>query len=285
MEVKAFFHEDSSTLTYVVWDRQTNDAVVIDPVLDFDPLAWSVGTHSAREVLEFVDANDLEVHWILDTHAHADHLSGMDVFKRSLGTSTAISTRIRTVQSFFKSAFNLPAHFPIDGSQFDRLVEDGEILEAGSLRVRAIHTPGHTPACMTCHIGEALFTGDTLFMPDFGTGRCDFPAGSVSDLYHSVMDKLYTLPPETRVFVGHDYQPGGRELQYQTTIGESRNHNKQLRHDTTEDEFARFRSQRDAQLKPPRLILQSLQVNINAGRLPEPEVGDRRFFKMPLNFL
>lgn len=284
MQIKAFFDAPTYTFTYVVWDEDTKDAVIIDPVLDLDPVSWKVSNHSAESLVAFVKESALKVHWIMDTHAHADHLSGMAVLKEALDAKTAIGANITAVQAVFADAFNLEG-FLADGSQFDHLIEDGEVLEAGSLKIKSINTPGHTPACMSYLIDDALFTGDTMFMPDFGTGRCDFPAGSAETLYDSIANKLYALPEETRVFVGHDYQPGGRELAYETTIGACKRENKHLKADTPMSEFVKFRSERDATLAPPKLILQSLQINIRAGALPEPESNGRRFFKMPMNLL
>ncbi|MBU0553062.1 MBL fold metallo-hydrolase [Myxococcota bacterium] len=284
MQIKAFFDAPTFTLTYVVWDEATRDAVIIDPVLDLEPVSWRVSNHSVEALVGFTREHQLKVHWIIDTHAHADHLSGMDALKAALGAKTAIGERITNVQTIFSEAFNLEG-FPTDGRQFDRLIKDGEVFEAGSLTIKGINTPGHTPACMSYLIQDALFTGDTMFMPDFGTGRCDFPEGSAETLYDSIVNKLYALPDETRVFVGHDYQPGGRALAYETTIGACKRENKHLKADTRMDEFVQFRSERDATLAPPKLILQSLQVNIRAGALPEPESNGRRFFKMPMNLL
>ncbi len=280
-EVQHFFDPATWTLTYVVWDPQTRDAVVIDPVLDFDPLAVSTRETSAEAVVEFVRSRELKPRWVLETHAHADHLSGGQVLARELGIGGAVGSRITQVQEVFRDLFDLGPDFPVDGRQFDRLLDDGEVLEAGSLEVEAIATPGHTPACLTYRIGDALFTGDALFMPDYGTGRCDFPRGSATDLYRSVQ-RLYTFPDATRVFVGHDYQPGGRDLAFETSIGASRRENIQLRADTSEEEFVRFRTERDAGLAPPKLIFQSIQVNIRAGELPEPRANGRRYLEMPM---
>ncbi|PKN57789.1 MAG: MBL fold metallo-hydrolase [Deltaproteobacteria bacterium HGW-Deltaproteobacteria-14] len=282
MEIKAFFHESSFTLTYLVWDPATRDAVVIDPVLDLDLLTWKVTTSAIDEIAAFVAARDLKVHWVADTHVHADHLTGMAVLKAKLGAPTAISREITTIQDVFGTIFNVTAEVPTDGRQFDRLLDDGEVLRAGSLSVEAIHTPGHTPACMTYKIGDAIFTGDALFMPDYGTGRCDFPRGSADDLYDSIVNKIYTLPEDTRVFVGHDYMPNGRELQYETTVGASRAGNIQLRATTPREDFVAFREARDKTLNPPRFILPSLQVNIRAGELPPAENNGRVYFKMPI---
>jgi len=282
MEIQAFFDEATWTLTYVVYDPATRDAVIIDPVLDYDPLAISFSSESVDEVLQFVEANGLDVHYVLETHAHADHISGSQRLKKKLDAPVGIGEHIKTVQSLFKGVFDLPDDFATDGRQFDLLLADGETVHAGSLPIEILHTPGHTPACVTFKIGDALFTGDALFMPDFGTGRCDFPAGSAADLYDSITNKLYTLPDETRVFVGHDYQPGGRELRYETTIGESKAHNKQLTAETSRGDFVKFRSDRDATLSPPKLIFQSVQVNIDAGRLPAPSNNGRRYLKLPI---
>lgn len=283
MEIKAFFDQATYTLTYVVWDPESRDAVIIDPVLDYDPLASQTSTTSTDEVVRFVRQQDLSVHYVLETHAHADHLSGSQVLKQQLGAKIAIGEHITKVQETFKKLFDLPASFPTDGSQFDRLLRDGETVEAGALELRVLHTPGHTPACVSYHVGDAVFSGDALFMDDYGTGRCDFPAGSAEDLYRSVHDKLYALPDETRVFVGHDYQPGGREVKYETTIGASKDHNPQLTAGTTKEQFVKFRNERDAKLAPPRLIYQSVQVNADAGRLPEEHANGIRYINLPLN--
>ncbi len=280
MQIEAFFDPATFTLTYVVHDPATGDAVVIDPVLDFDSRRWAVTTKSAEEVQRFAREKSLNVRWVLDTHAHADHLTGMDVLKRAFGAPTAIGAGITKVQQVFASAFDV--NVPADGSQWDELLGDGQTLEAGSLAVTALHTPGHTPACLTYSIGDALFTGDALFMPDYGTGRTDFPGGSPEDLYDSITGKLYSRPDASRVFVGHDYQPGGRELAYQTTIGASKEQNIRLRGNTSRADFVTARRNRDAELSPPNLILQSLQINIDAGRLPEPAANGRRYLKMPL---
>jgi len=283
MEIKAFFHEPSFTLTYVVYDEATKDAVVIDPVLDLDLLTWRISTEAVDEVAAFVADKGLKVHWVADTHVHADHLTGMAVLKSRFNAPTAIAREITTVQDVFAGIYNLKDEVPTDGRQFDRLLADGDVLVAGSLVVEALHTPGHTPACMTYKIGDALFTGDALFMPDYGTGRCDFPKGSAEDLYTSITTKIYTQPAETRVFTGHDYMPNGRPLRYMCTVGESRETNIQLRATTSREDFVKFRTERDKTLKPPRFILPSLQVNIRAGELPPTEGNDRRYFKMPID--
>lgn len=281
--VKEFFDTATWTLTYVVYDNATKDALIIDPVWDYDPAASKLTTDSANLVLEFVKKEKLNVHYILETHAHADHVSGAQVLKKLIpGSKTGIGAKITDVQKVFKNVFNLDPEFPTDGSQFDLLLNEKENLKAGSLTVKTIYTPGHTPACASYLVGDALFSGDALFMPDYGTGRCDFPAGSADELYTSVHDKLYQLPDETRVFVGHDYQPNGRAVAFETTIGESKKHNIQLKSETSREEFVDFRTNRDKRLAAPRLLLPSVQVNIDAGNLPKVENNGARYLKIPI---
>jgi glyoxylase-like metal-dependent hydrolase (beta-lactamase superfamily II) len=280
VEVKHFFDPSTSTLTYVVFDSHTHDAVIIDPVLDYEPgetgpdtnvRAEQVSERSFDEVAAFIDQLKLNVHYILETHAHADHLSASQTAKKRYPTALlGISERIREVQATFAKDFEVD---DIDGSQFDRLFVAGEEVEAGSLKFKVIPLPGHTPACVgylfTPQEGDAkmLFTGDAIFMPDYGTGRCDFPGGSAETLYASIAEMIYGLPDDTQIYVGHDYQPNGRALKYQTTVGEERRHNIHLTENTTKDEFVRFRHERDKALKEPRLILPSLKVNLVAGRI------------------
>ncbi len=283
MEIKAFFDERTFTLTYVVWDENTRDAVAIDTVLNYDPLGSQTSTESLDELSAFVRDNGLRLHWALETHAHADHLSGAQMLKRRFDAKSAIGAQITAVQETFKGVFDLGEEFQTDGSQFDKLLEDGETLVAGSLEVKAIATPGHTPACLTYQIGDALFTGDALFMHDYGTGRCDFPKGSASDLYGSITGKLYALPDQMRVFPGHDYLPNGRELVYETTVGKSKTDNPQLRAETTKEEFVSEREKRDAKLAAPRLLFQSVQFNIAGGQLPPAGSTGIRYFKLPVN--
>lgn len=284
METKAFFDKRTYTLTYVVYDAASRDALIIDAVLDYDPASSSTFTESVEAVMGFVQAEKLKTHYILETHAHADHLSGSQWLKKRIpGAQVGIGERIREVQGAFKKLFDLPADFPTDGRQFDHLFTDGENVRAGSLEFEVIFTPGHTPADVTFRFGETIFTGDAMFMPDFGTGRCDFPAGSAEDMYRSVTEKLYTLPDDTRVFVGHDYQPGGRELAYQTTIAEEKAHNVQLPAGRGLEDFVRFRTDRDKTLNAPQLLFQSVQVNIDGGNLPDPSANEVRYLKIPVN--
>lgn len=280
MHIESFFDPTTFTLTYVVSDEATGDAVVIDPVLDYDPLAVSVARDSIDHVIAYIDRAGLKVRLVLETHAHADHLSAAPILAERFGAPVGIGRQITAVQQVFAGVFR--QDFPTDGSQFDVLLDDDQVVEAGSLRVKALHTPGHTPACMSYLIGNAVFTGDALFMPDFGVGRCDFPKGSATELYRSITTKLYTLPDSTRVFVGHDYQPGGRDLAYESTIAEEKAKNVQLPAGRSEAEFVEFRTARDNTLRPPVLLFPSVQVNANGGKLPEPEENGRRYLKLPI---
>jgi glyoxylase-like metal-dependent hydrolase (beta-lactamase superfamily II) len=282
MKIQHFFDEPTATLSYVVWDEDARVAVLIDSLLDFDPKSGRTCTRSCEAVARFLDERRLSLPLVLDTHAHADHLTGMPFFRERYGARTGIGAEIRQVQAIFRRIFNLGDAFPVDGSQFDVLLREGDVLAAGPLRVEAIHTPGHTPACMSYRIGDALFVGDGLFMPDYGTARCDFPGGSAEALYDSIQ-RLYTLPEATRVFTCHDYRPGGRPLRFESTIGEQKRTNVQLSHATTRAAFIELRKTRDAGLEMPTLILPSIQVNIRAGRLPEPESNGISYLKIPLN--
>ncbi|MBL8971700.1 MAG: MBL fold metallo-hydrolase [Myxococcales bacterium] len=282
MHIETLFDANTFTLTYVVSDPASRDALVIDPVLDYDPRGSLVGTAAVDRVSEYLRREGLTLRAVLETHAHADHLSGSQVLRaRFPGAFVAIGERIREVQAVFKGVFGLGEEFVADGHQFDRLLRDGEVFAAGSLEVRVINTPGHTPACVSYQIGDAVFTGDALFMPDYGTGRCDFPRGSAEALYRSVTERLYTLPPETRVFVGHDYMPGGRALAYESTIAAERAGNVQLPAGRSAAEFVAFRQGRDAGLAAPNLLFPSLQVNIRAGHLPA-RVEGAVYFKIPV---
>ena len=280
--IEAFYDPRTYTLTYVVWDPASKDAVVIDPVLDYDPASGKVWTESVDEVIDFIEEEGLALRYVLETHAHADHLSASQVLKRRFDARVAIGSRIDEVQATFAPVFDLGDGFVTDGSQFDLLLVEGQELEVGEMTIEAIATPGHTPACLTYKVGDAVFTGDALFMDDYGTGRCDFPKGSAEALYDSLR-KLYDLPEETRVFVGHDYQPGGRDVEWETTIGKSKANNPQMRAETTKEAFVKFRQERDAGLAAPRLLLPSVRVNIDAGRLPEKRDNGRRYLELPLN--
>ena len=282
MKIKHFFDQDTFTLTYVVFDEKTLDAIVIDPVLDFEQASGTVTDQSTKLVVDYIKQQKLNLHAILETHAHADHLSSSQVLKTLFpAAKVMISEKIKLVQEVFKKHFNID-YLKTDASQFDKLLTDNEVVQLGSLKLKAIPTPGHTPACMSFLVGDAVFTGDSLFMPDYGTGRCDFPKGSARDLYASISKNLYALPNETRVFVGHDYSPEGREMRFETTIGESKKSNIQLKASTTEAEYVSFREARDKTLKAPRLLLPSIQVNIDAGHLPPSEDNGKAYLKLPL---
>ena len=282
MIIQHFFDEATFTLTYVVHDEATRTAVVVDTVTDYDPNSGRTGDEASTKVAQYIDENGLTVLFVLDTHAHADHLTGMPYFKKRYGCKSVIGSDITGVQASFRDVFNLGPDVPVDGRQFDVLVSEGDVLEAGPLAIEVIHTPGHTPACVTYRIGDALFVGDVLFMPDYGTARCDFPGGSAEALYDSIR-KLYALPDETRVFTCHDYLPGGRALRFQSTIGEQKRANVQLDAETTRTAYVKFRTERDKGLALPKLILPSLQANIRAGLFPEPEDNGVSYFKIPLN--
>ena len=287
LKVKEFFVKATWTLTFVAFDEQTKDAIVIDPVMNYDPEASKVSSESASTVIDFVKALGLKIHYILETHAHADHLSGAQILKKEFPyAKVAISERIRDVQKLFQGVFGLNDQFATDGSQFDQLLKDGEVIMAGQLTIRTLFTPGHTPACASYLLNEeSLFTGDALFMPDSGTGRCDFPAGSADSLYESISKKIYVLPDHVRIFVGHDYMPAGRGLEFQSTVGEEKRKNIQLKAETTKDEFVALRNQRDKNLAPPRLLLPSIQVNIDAGNLPRVADNGTRYLKIPIRGL
>jgi glyoxylase-like metal-dependent hydrolase (beta-lactamase superfamily II) len=281
MNVRHFYDPQTFTLTYVAYDETSRDAVLIDPVLDYEPGASKVSTTSIDAVLDFVRSEGLKVHFALETHAHADHLSSARVLRKRLGAKTAIGHRITEVQRIFRDFFDLD-DLEADGSQFDRLLRDGETFAAGTLRIEVLATPGHTPACVSYRIGDAVFTGDALFVEDYGTGRTDFPGGSADDLYTSVHERLYALPDETRVFVGHDYLPGGRALRFETTIGASKRANIHLRSETSRESFVALRRSRDATLAAPRLLLPSVQVNIAGGRMPKKHANGRRYLAIPI---
>ncbi len=282
-DVTPFFHDESSTWTYLAIDPESRQAAVIDPVLDFDHKSGNTGVATVQRVLEVVRERGLDLKWILETHAHADHLSAGHWIKQQVpGARLAIGEGIRTVQKTFRPIFNLGEHFPVDGSQFDHLFADDEAFEVGGLTGRVINTPGHTNDSVSYLIGDALFTGDTLFMPDGGTARCDFPGGDAARLYASIQ-RLFALPDETRVFVCHDYAPGGREHRCETTIGAEKAANIHVGGGRSQDEFVTMRQARDATLPMPTLILPSVQVNIRAGQMPEPEDNGVRYLKLPID--
>ena len=280
--VEALFHEPSATVSYIVSCPQTGRAAIVDPVLDYDIYSGRTGTAFAERLVERVRGRGLAVEWILETHVHADHLSAGAFLKRTLGSSTAIGGHIVEVQAVFKDIYNLPPEFLADGSQFDRLFGDEERFHVGRTPARVLHTPGHTPACVTYVIGDAAFTGDTVFMPDFGTARCDFPGGDAAALYRSAR-RILSLPPETRIFVGHDYAPGGRPVAWETTVAEERRANRHVRDGIDEPDFVAMRTERDRVLGVPALLLPSIQVNMRGGALPEPESNGRAYLKIPLN--
>ncbi|MCI0737313.1 MAG: MBL fold metallo-hydrolase [Beijerinckiaceae bacterium] len=282
-QVEAFFHEPTNTASYVVRDGQSNICAIIDPVLDFDAASGRTSTASAAEIAAFAEGQGLRCEWILETHAHADHLSAAPYLKERLGGKIGIGFNITAVQTVFGKIFNAGPEFQRDGSQFDALFGDGTEIVLGSLRGRAIHTPGHTPACMTYIFGGAAFIGDTLFMPDYGTARCDFPGGDARELYRSVQ-KLYALPPQTRLFVCHDYLPPGRtQYRWETTVAEQKARNIQIHEGITEEEFVKMRKARDATLNMPALILPSVQVNMRAGHLPPAEDNGINYLKLPVD--
>ena len=283
-QVTAFFDEHTFTVSYLVHEPSGSYAVVIDPVLDFDASAGRTSTASADQILEAVQKLDLKVPWILETHAHADHLSAAPYLKDKLNAQVAIGAHITEVQSTFCEIFNLGNDFPVNGRQFDKLLQDGESFDVGALTVQPLHTPGHTPACMTYVIGDAVFVGDTLFMPDYGTARCDFPGGDASVMYRSIQ-RILSLPPETRVFVCHDYGPGGRPFAWETTVADQKASNLHVKEGVNEDQFVKMREDRDATLDMPALILPSVQINIRAGHFPDPEDNGLAYLKLPLNAL
>lgn len=281
--VKAIFDPETWTVSYVASDPSSRDAIIIDPVLDYDALASQTSTASAEKIIAYIREEGLTVRAILETHAHADHISAARFLASKFKVPIGIGADISIVQGTFARVFGLEGSVKVDGSQFDLLLRGGEEYSFGTLKLVALKTPGHTPACLSFLVGDAVFTGDALFMDDYGTGRTDFPAGSADALYHSVHEVLYGLPEATRVFVGHDYQPGGREVRYQSTIGKEKAENVQLREETSREEFVRFRTERDKKLRPPRLIFQSIQVNVFGGHLPIEEDNGVRYLKVPLN--
>ncbi|WP_342071679.1 MBL fold metallo-hydrolase [Yoonia algicola] len=283
--VKAFFDDATNTVSYVVREPEGRACAIVDSVLDYDQASGRTNMESADEIIAWVKAEDLQVAWILESHVHADHLSAAPYLQEHLGGKIGIGANITVVQDTFGKVFNEGTEFQRDGSQFDALFEDGDSFHIGQMRADVLHTPGHTPACLTYVIGDAAFVGDTLFMPDFGTARCDFPGGSAEELYASIQ-KILSLPDETRIFVGHDYKaPGRDEFAWETTVGEQKALNVHIGAGRPMEEFVTMRQERDAKLGMPRLILPSLQTNMRAGHLPEPEDNGQRYFKVPINAL
>ena len=283
--VRSFFHEPTNTATYVVWDAATKKAAIVDSVLDFDAAAGRTKTASADAVIAYVRDQGLTVDWLLETHAHADHLSAAPYLQQALGGHLAIGREIIRVQNVFGKIFNAGTDFERDGSEFDRLFEDGDRFTIGTIDAIALHVPGHTPADMAYAIGDAVFTGDTLFMPDYGTARADFPGGDARQLFRSIR-RLMQLPDETRLFLCHDYKAVGRdEYVWETTVGAQRVGNVHVHEGVSEDDFVAMRTSRDATLSMPKLILPSIQVNMRGGHLPEPEANGTRYLKIPLDAL
>lgn len=280
--VQTYFEKVTSTLTYVIYDPDTKNAIIIDPVWNLDYAAGKLDTHSVEEVYGFCKSNDLEVRAILETHVHADHLSGAQFFKEKFPQATlCISSKISDVQKYWKDLYDLQ-NVATDGSQFDKLLNDGDSIQFGSLEVKVMHTPGHTPACASYVIGNHVFVGDAMFMPDSGTGRCDFPGGDAHLLFNSVAKKIYSLPDNTEVHVGHDYQPDGREVRSVATVKEQKATNIHIQSDTEQADFVKFRTERDKTLSAPKLLLPSLQVNLNGGIIPLKNSRGEPYLRIPL---
>jgi glyoxylase-like metal-dependent hydrolase (beta-lactamase superfamily II) len=292
MHIESFFDPATFTFSHVLADLSTRQCALIDSVLDYDPKSGRTSTTSADRLVDRVKALDLQVQWILETHVHADHLSAAPYLKKRLGGQLAIGAHITTVQNVFGKLFNAGAEFARDGSQFDRLLEDGEIFQIGTLQARAMHTPGHTPACMTYVVSDTgdvsdkqvAFVGDTLFMPDYGTARCDFPGGNASVLFQSIQ-KVLSLPDNTELYLCHDYPPETREPHCITTVAEQKNANVHVHRGVNEADFVAMREKRDASLAMPVLILPSVQVNMRAGQMPPPEGNGQRYLKIPIDAL
>jgi glyoxylase-like metal-dependent hydrolase (beta-lactamase superfamily II) len=282
-QVMTFFDNDTFTASHLVVDPDSRQCAIIDSVLDYCPHSGCTGTANADRIIAAVTERQLQVQWILETHVHADHLSAAPLLQQALGGQIAIGDRIGGIQQTFAPVFNTDADFACDGSQFDQLLGDDEAFTLGKMQARALHTPGHTPACMSYLFGDALFVGDTLFMPDYGSARCDFPGGDAATLYRSVQ-RLYSLPGNTRMFLCHDYgAPGREEICWETTVTRQRENNVHLNEEISEQEFIAMRQERDAELDMPRLIMQSVQVNMRGGQLPAPESNGIRYLKIPVN--
>ena len=282
-DITSFFDEATNTISYIVRDPNGSACAVIDSVLDFDFASGRTDTRSADKLINFVKENKLDVQWLLESHVHADHLSAAPYIQMEVGGKIGIGSHITDVQETFGKIFNEGTEFQRDGSQFDKLFVEGDTFHIGQLRGDVLHTPGHTPACMTYVIGDAAFVGDTLFMPDFGTARCDFPGGSSENLFSSIQ-KILTLPDATRIFVGHDYKAPGREhYAWETTVGEQKKKNIHIKSGKSKEDFVKLRDERDAKLAMPKLIVPSLQINMRAGNMPEPDEQGDVFLKVPIN--
>ena len=284
-EVESFFDENTFTASHIASDPETGQCAVIDSVLDYDAASGRTRTQAADKIVDYVTKNNLTVAWIFETHVHADHLSAAPYLKEKLGGKIAIGDKVPIIQKTFGEIFNAEPEFARDGSQFDALFSDGATFTLGKIKAQFLHTPGHTPACATIIIGDAAFVGDTLFMPDYGTARCDFPGGDARLLYRSIQ-KLFALPDETRLFMCHDYKAPGRDhFSWETSVADEKENNIHVGGGVSEDEFVKMRETRDATLNMPRLILPSVQVNMRAGALPPPEANGIRYLKMPVDAL
>jgi glyoxylase-like metal-dependent hydrolase (beta-lactamase superfamily II) len=283
-QIKSFFDKATWTFTYVVSDPEARVCIVIDPVLNYDPKSGGTLTQSADQVIEYITSNQLQLEWILETHAHADHLTAAKYLQNALGGKIAIGEKVQKIQEVFKGIFNLGDEFKADGSQFDHLIKDGETISFGNLNIESIPVPGHTPACLAYKVDDAIFVGDTLFPPDVGTARCDFPGGDASTLYKSIK-KILSYPESTNLYMCHDYPPTDRQVIGRTTVGEQQGNNIHIRDGVTEDAFIQMRKARDATLEVPVLLLPSIQVNIRAGTMPPKEGNGTSYIKIPINLL
>lgn len=283
IKIQHFFDAETWTLTYAVWDPNTRDGIVIDPVWNYDQASSTLTSKSVEQLTAFLKETAIKLHWIIETHAHADHVSGAQLLRNKFPQAKiGMGERITEVQKVFKPIFDLK-DLKTDGSQFDRLFKDDEVITAGSLQFKVLFTPGHTPACCSFLIEDAVFTGDALFMPDTGTGRCDFPKGSADMLYTSISERIYSLPDKTRVFTGHDYQANGREVKYESTIAEEKASNIHIKGKTTREEYVNFRTQRDKTLSAPKLLLPSIQLNIDGGRFPQARSDGKSYLNIPIS--
>jgi glyoxylase-like metal-dependent hydrolase (beta-lactamase superfamily II) len=283
IEIKAFFDQTTYTVTYIVSDKISKECAIIDSVLNFDPVSGRTNTGSANQLVEYIQSNHLKTVWILESHAHADHLSAAPYLKNTVGGKIAIGSHIKEVQSTFRDAFNMEPEFQEDGSQFDKLLDEGDIIKIGQTEIKVLHTPGHTPACISYSVDQTIFVGDSLFMPDFGTARTDFPGGDAKTLYHSIQ-KILSYPDETRIFVGHDYKAPGRDFYaWETTVALQKANNIHINDKVTQQQFIECRTTKDASLDMPALILPAVQVNIRAGEMPPKEDNGVSYLKLPIN--